>query len=122
MADDMKTTIECEIIGEYLDDAAASDRPAFHRSEVVQPEIVAEFVEHWEPTTTVKEFTILLKDGSVASVNGHYLKHQPHAIPGEDTYSVVVHTGGEEVLVALFKSAAVAGIFHGKMIRSTQSV
>jgi hypothetical protein len=43
------------------------------------------------------------------------LKHEPHPIAGQDVFGIVVRARTEEVLVALFKSADVAGIFYGDM-------
>ena len=56
------------------------------------------------------------------AVRGHSLKYEPNPHQGgQDLYSIVVRTGGEEVLVALFKSHDVFGIFCGE-IRSDRKI
>ena len=49
------------------------------------------------------------------AVRGHGLKHSPHPVADQDVCSIVIRTQGEEVLVALFKTAEVAGIFIGEI-------
>jgi hypothetical protein len=51
----------------------------------------------------------------VLAVRGHALRHEPHAIAGQDVFSIIVRTTTEEILVGLFKSMDVSGIFHGDL-------
>ncbi|HYT88195.1 MAG TPA: hypothetical protein VEL76_05710 [Gemmataceae bacterium] len=103
------------LVGDYLDEAECPTNLAFRRGEVVRPQVVANYLDLWGRDDGMREFTVLLKDGRVVAVRGHGLKHEPHPLAGQDVFSIVVRTTTEEVLVALFKSADVAGIFHGDL-------
>ena len=81
----------------------------------MRPTVVANYLDLWGRDDGLREFTVLLKDGRVVAVRGHGLKHEPHPLAGQDVFSVVVRTTTEEVLVAVFKSHEVAGIFHGDL-------
>jgi hypothetical protein len=115
MTNPVGATVGCLLVGEYVDEADRPEQSAATRGEVVRPQLVASFLDVGGSDDTLREFTVLLKDGRVIAVRGHGLKHAPHPVAGEDVYSIVVRSRGEEVLVALFKSADVAGIFHGDM-------
>jgi hypothetical protein len=115
MTNHVSATVGCLLVGEYVDEAECPTNRAFHQSEVVRPQVVANFLDLWGRDDGMREFTVLLKDGRVVAVRGHSLKHEPHPLAGQDIYSIVVRTSGEEVLVALFKSGDVAGIFHGDL-------
>src|SRR2546421_13125262 len=115
MTNHVSAEFGCLLVGEYVDEAECPTNLAFRRGEVVRPQVVANFLDLWGRDDGMREFTVLLKDGRVVVVRGHGLKHAPHPVAGEDVYSIVVRTSGEEVLVALFKSGDVAGIFHGDM-------
>lgn len=115
MTNRVNAIIGCSLVGEYVDEGECPTTLTARGGEVVRPQVVANFVDDSGNDDGLREFTVLLKDGRVVAVRGHSLKHLAHTIPGEDTYSVVVRTGGEEVLVALFKSADVAGVFHGEV-------
>jgi hypothetical protein len=105
----------CQLVGEYVDEGEIPTDVPFHEGEVVRTHVVANTLDVWWQDDGLREFTVLLNDGRVIAVRGHSLRHSPHPIAGQDVYSIVIRTGGEEVLVALFKSADVAGIFHGDM-------
>lgn len=111
----VNTTAGCLLVGEYVDEAECPTNLAFHGGEVVRPEIAANFLDLWGRDDGMREFTVLLKDGRVVAVRGHGLKHEPHPLAGQDVFSIVVHTNAAEVSVALFKSADIAGIFHGEV-------
>jgi hypothetical protein len=115
MANHVSATAGCLLVAEYVDEADCPTSLAFHRGEVVRPQVVGNFLDLWGRDDGVREFTVLLKDGRVVAVRGHGLKYAPHPHAGQDVYSIVVRTGGEEVLVALFKSDDVTGIFCGEM-------
>src|SRR5687767_12519243 len=103
------------LVGEYVDEAELPANLTFQCGEAVRPRIVANYLDLWGRDDGVKEFTVLLKDGRVLAVRGQSLKHSPHAVAGEDVYSIVIRSAGDEVIVALFKSSDVAGIFHGEI-------
>jgi len=115
MAESRNYSTDCQIVGDYVDNAGHSNGQGVSRGEAVPTRIVAEFVDVCTAGDNFREFTVLLKDGRVIGVRGHSLRYAPHALPGEDVYSIVRQADGEEVLVALFKSAEVAGIFHGEI-------
>jgi len=100
-------------VGDYVDEVECPTNLAFRRGEAVRPQVVATYLDLWGRDDGMREFTVLLKDGRVVAVRGHGLKHEPHPLAGQDVFSIVVRTKTEEVLVALFKSADVAGIFYG---------
>jgi hypothetical protein len=105
----------CQLVGEYVDEGEIPTDATPHGGEVVRTHIVANTLDVWGQDDGLREFTVLLNDGRVIAVRGHSLKHSPHPIAGQDVYSIVIRSSGAEVLVALFKSADVAGIFHGDM-------
>jgi hypothetical protein len=106
----------CLVVGEYVDEAEVPANLQAHRGEPVRPRMVASYLDLWGREDSAKEFTVLLKDGRVVVVRGHGLKQFPASVPGESgSYAVVVRSAGEEVLVALFPSSDVVGIFHGEL-------
>ena len=102
-------TAGCLLVGEYVDEADSPTDGVARRGEAVRPQVVASHLDVWARDDGLREFTVLLKDGRVVAVRGHSLSVLPSA------FSIVVRTGGEEVIVALFKSDDVHGIFHGEM-------
>lgn len=105
----------CLLVGEYVDEAECPTNLAAQQAEVMRPQVVGNYVDLWGKDNCIKEFTILFRDGRIAVVHGHGLRHSPHPIAGQDVYSIVIRTPGEELLVALFKSGDVTGIFHGEI-------
>jgi hypothetical protein len=100
------------LVGDYVDDAGSPANPLSPQSEVVRPQIVANCLDVWGLDDGLREFTVLLKNGQVIVVRGHCLKSElPHA----SVFSILVRSGEQEVVVALFKSEEVSGIFHGEM-------
>jgi hypothetical protein len=112
MTNPERATAGCLMVGEYVDEAECPANLAFHRGEVVRPQVVANFLDLWGCDDGLREFTVLLKDGRVIVVRGHGLKSE---LPRASVFSIVVRVGGEEVIVALFKSDDVSGIFHGEL-------
>lgn len=116
MTTPVNATTGCLLVGEYVDEAECPTNLPLHGGEAVRPRVVANYLDHWGQDDGLWEFTVLLKDGRVVVVRGHGLKHEPHPLAGQDVFSVVVRTTTEEVLVAVFKSAEVAGIFRGDLL------
>ncbi len=108
------TSTDCLLVGDYLDECDSPPNHATH-GEVVRPHTMLNFIDQWGRNEGTREFTVLMKDGRVVAVQGHTLKHEPHPVAGEDVYSIIVRTRSDEVIAALFKSADVAGIFHGSL-------
>lgn len=115
MANCANAEVGCLLVGEYVDTAELPANGAFHGGEVVRPQVVANYLDVWGRDDGFKEFTILLQDGRVVAVRGHSLKHSPHPVAGQDVYGIVIRDAHQEVVVALFKSSDVAGIFHGEV-------
>jgi hypothetical protein len=112
MTNPVNATVGCLVVGEYLDEVDGPTDRAVHHGEAVRPTVVADYLDVWGRTDVLREFTVLLKDGQVVTVGGHALKSElPHA----SVFSIVVRAGDEEVVVALFKSDDVSGIFHGEL-------
>lgn len=103
------------MVGEYVDEGSCTTNLAVGRAEPVRPTVVANYLDLWARDDGMREFTILLKDGRMLAVRGHGLKHESNSHGGQDVYSIIVRTSGEEVLVALFKSHDVNGIFCGEV-------
>src|SRR5438067_2480039 len=113
MANDAAAHAGCLLVGEYVDEAELPTNLTVHRGEVVRPQVVANCLDLWGRDDGSREFTVLLRDGRAVAVRGHGLKHLPPTVPGESgSYGIIARTAGEEVLVALFKTLEVVGIFH----------
>ncbi len=106
---------DCLVVGEYLDEAETPRESAAHDAEPVRPQVVGEFRDAWGADAGTREFTVLLKDGRVASVLGHTLKYTPQTPAEQDVYGIVIRNGEQELTIALFKSSDVAGIFCGEL-------
>jgi hypothetical protein len=116
MTNHVNANVGCHLVGEYVDEAELPTNLAFSYGEVVRPQVVASYLDLWGRDDGLKDFTVLLKDGRVVTVRGQGLKHFPAVVKGESgSYGVIARTGGEEVLIALFKVFEVVGIFHGEM-------
>ncbi len=121
MTSPVNATVGCLLVGEYVDEAECPANLASCRGEVVPARVVANYLDLWGRDDGMRVFTVLLKDGRVVAVRGHGLKHEPNPQGGQDVYGIVVRSGGEEVLVALFKSHDVSGIFCGE-VRSDRRI
>ena len=53
------------LVGEYVDEGECPTNLAFRRSEVVRPQVVANYLDLWGRDDGMREFTVLLKDGRV---------------------------------------------------------
>lgn len=116
MTSQINVDVDCLLVGEYVDEGEPPTKPVSQRGEVVRSRIVANYLDVGGKDVGIREFTVLLKDGGVVAVRGHGLKHWPPTVTGESgSYGVVVRTGSEEVLIALFKILDVVGIFHGEL-------
>lgn len=114
MANPVSTEAGCLFVGEFSDVAAIPAGISVGQGEVGRPLVVAESHDA-APVEGFREFTVLLTDGRVVAVRGHTLKHVAHPVAGQDVFSVVIRSGGQETVTALFKSADVAGIFDGEL-------
>jgi hypothetical protein len=121
MTEAVRATAGCLLIGEYVDEAEAPVEPVAHHGEVVRARVVGDYVDLWAHDDGLREFTVLLKDGREVAVRGHSLKHEAQSQGRQDVYSVVIRTAAEEVLVALFTSNDVSGIFCGE-VRSDRRI
>lgn len=116
MTHKQNTETGCLLVGDYVDDAENPPSHCMNPGEVVRPQLVANYQEDGGPEDGLKEFRVLLKDGRVAAVRGHILKHESHPVAGRDVFSIMIHTSTDEMLVAIFNSADVSGIFHGELL------
>jgi hypothetical protein len=121
MNEHVAATTDCRLVGDYVDEAERAPDLAVGNAEVVRPRLIGSFLDLWGDDKATREFTVLLRDGRVVAVRGNTLRYVPHPVAGQDVYSVVVHAEGEELLVALFKSADVVGVFHGELRVDRQS-
>jgi hypothetical protein len=112
MRNQVNAAAGCLLVGEYVDEAERPKNQTAERSEVVRPQVVANCLDVWGSDDGLREFTVLLKNGHIIVVRGHSLRSE---LPQASVFSIVVRNGGEEVIVALFKSDEVSGIFHGEM-------
>jgi hypothetical protein len=112
MTNAVSANADCSLVGEYVDEGECPANFTSGRGEVVRPQVVANFLDLWGRDDGMREFTVLLKDGRVVAVRGHSLKSE---LAGASVFSIVVRSEGEEVIVALFKSDDVSGIFHGEL-------
>ena len=113
MSNPVSATTGCLLVGEYVDEAECAANRAVHGGDVVRPQVVGNFIDLWGRDDGMREFTILLNDGRVVVVRGHGLKS---GLPPEGSvFGVIVRGAAEEVIVALFKSDDVSGIFHGEL-------
>jgi hypothetical protein len=116
MTDHIGANHGCLLVGEYVDESEIPPDSTFHIGEVIRPHVVSSYLDLGGGDEEVKEFTVLLKDDRMVSVRGHGLKLFPPTVPGEGgSYGVIVHAAGEEVLVALFRTLEVVGIFSGEI-------
>jgi hypothetical protein len=45
MTNPVNATVGCSLVGDYVDDAECPTNPAVHRSEVVRPQVVANYLD-----------------------------------------------------------------------------
>lgn len=112
MTNQVNATVDCQLVGDYVDEAQCPANPTPNRSEVVRTQFVANYMDVWGRDDGMREFTVLFKDGRTLVVRGHSLKHElPHA----SVYSIIARFGGAEAIVALFDSHDIVGIFQGEL-------
>src|SRR5437762_785500 len=110
------TNVGCLLVGEYVDEAELPQNLAIHRGEIVRPHVVANYIDLWGTDDDLKQFTVLLKDGREVTVRGQGLKHLPASVNGDGgSYGIISRSGGEEILVALFRVLEIVGIFYGEV-------
>ena len=111
----MNADVGCQLVAEYVDEANPSAPGAVGRGEAVRANVVGNYFDLWSPNG-LQEFTVLLKDGRVASVRGQSLRILPNPGTGEGPlYGIITRTAAEEAIVALFKGSEVVGIFQGEL-------
>ena len=115
MKESKNAEVGCLYVGDYVDEAECPTDSMPLGGVVVRPQVVANCLDVWGRDDNLREFTVLLKDGRTAAIRGHGLKHEPHPLAGEDVFIIIVRTATDEVPVALFKTADIAGIFHGDL-------
>lgn len=106
----------CLLVAEYVDEGGEPTGSPVAIGQLVPTRPVADYVDTGNASGGFRDFTILLKNDCVVSVCGHGLRLFPSAVPGTGgSYGVIEHTGGKEVLVALFGVPEVVGIFSGEI-------
>ncbi len=116
MTHSVNIVTDCRLIGEFVDEAEPPPNVEFTRAEVVEAHLVASYVDLWNQDDGRRLFTVLLKDGRTVSVRGHALKQWQPTVSGDSgSFGVVIRAAREEVLVALFRTGEVVGIFEGEL-------
>ena len=110
-----KTEIGCSFIGEFGTENATKPANEMSRGEPVCARLIPGSTDPAWPKSEMREFIVLLEDGRVLTVHGHCLKHEPCTNGMPDSYGVFVRTDNEELLIAIFRSDEVSGIFCGDM-------
>jgi hypothetical protein len=115
--------IDCLIVGEFVDEAELPTDLAFHRGEVVRPQVVGNFLDVWASAEDIKEFTVLLRTSAASSENQpvHVFKVRGYRLErvapkGEGEYSwlgILAGPGEKDVYAALFPSGSVIAAFCG---------
>src|SRR5438067_1879138 len=120
MTANLGTNSGCLLIGEYVDEgeipetlAHMNNRPP--STQVERPRVVANYLDLWSSNNGEKEFTILLRDNRTVTVRGHTIQLVESAHSEATSFAVVAHANGADVMVALFRSDEVTGIFSGEM-------
>jgi hypothetical protein len=116
MRDQVSATTECLLVAEYVDDAGEPTGSEFGIAEVVPTRAIASYIDEGSMGGGIREYTILLKDDRIVSVRGEGLRFFAPSVPGgTGAYGIIVHAGGDEVLIALFTAPEVVGIFSGEI-------
>jgi len=118
----MSTKVQagCLLVGEYDDEDGRHSGAAVGNTEVIRPRMAADFTDDWSTNRVPREFTVVFKDGAVATVRGHGLKHLVSAQQPEHqgAFAVFERSSGEEILVAIFDAFSVQAVFHGEVRKS----
>lgn len=105
---------KCRLVGEFTDEGQVPPGLAPSAGETVRTSAMHTFVEYGGPHSEAQPFTVLLAGGEIATVRGHALKVlEPAHAGGSSHYAIVERRGGEEVIVGLFGTAHVRGVFSG---------
>lgn len=121
MTKDTCENVNPVIVGDFVDNGSlvaaprnGGERP-ISEAAVEYPRLVGEYVEYGSPAGRLREFTVLLNDNREVVIRGHAIEHRPGDTDTDDpgSYGVVMHSGGRDVLVALFRACEVRGIFDG---------
>jgi hypothetical protein len=115
MAQDLNAVVYCDRFIEFTHEAEVPVELLGASGEPVPTELVATYDAYGVRDDAVKEFTVLLRDNRVVTVQGHGLKYlQNPANPNDyGSYAVLGPGEGGEVVVALFRVSEVTGIFNG---------
>ena len=111
------------LVGEYSDEGEVPETFAYLKnhapanSQVERPQLIANYLDLWSKDDSEKEFKVLLCDQRVVTVRGHSLKLVQNPANPQDygSYGIVLRSGDQEVLVALFRVVEVKGVFSGDM-------
>ena len=108
--------VDCELVGDFVDQGIKTTPGMIGQKVDVDTQLVWESIEYDLQQHPTRPFTILLKDGNRAIVRGRALKIIPKTDPSSaENYAILTHTNGKDVVVGLFPSHDVVGIFHGEM-------
>src|SRR5262245_26845078 len=122
MTPSINATVECELIGEFTDDASAlrsTSEMLASNGEIVSTNILAEFTDdaavQFSETAAARNFVVLLKSYSHAiTVRGHEVNYLSQEKMGSATsFAIVAREGDEEIIVAMFPMSEVIGIYEG---------
>jgi len=121
MTKDTCENVSPVIIGDFVDNGSLVTAPRNGRQRPISeaaveyPRLVGDIVEYGSPAGKLREFTVLLNDNREVVIRGHAIEHRPGdaATNDQGSYGVVMHSGGRDVLVALFRANEIRGIFDG---------
>src|SRR5262245_29836435 len=106
---------KCRLVGEFTDEGQVPPGVAPTAGENVRTSAVYTFIDHSRAELPTQPFTVLLASGDVATVRGHALKVlEPAHAGGSSHYAILERRGAEEVIVGLFGTAHVRGVFSGE--------
>jgi hypothetical protein len=117
MAHHINATVECHMVGEFVAEGEVPPELVGTSAEVCPTEIVASYESYDIREAQANEFSVLLRDNRVVTVQGHSLKYLQNPVNPADYGSYAILRTGEsgEVVVALFPVSEVIGIFNGRM-------
>ena len=123
MAQDLNIDVRCQMVGEFVHEAEVPADLLGTSGEVCRTEIVASYCDDGIRDEAVKDFTVLLRDNRVVTVQGSGLRYlQNPGNPSDYGSYAILGPGGEgAVVVALFRVSEVTGIFSGAMDQPRQS-
>jgi hypothetical protein len=116
MQNQASANVGCRLVAEYLDEGEATEGITAHPGEPVRPRVVAHYLDSGPTEEGPRAFTVVMDGGEIATVRGHGLEVlQPNQPGGPSHYAVLEHQAGGKVIVALFRTDQVRGIFSGNM-------